>query len=91
MGTGLGTAVDVAGVLLLGAVILALATGLLLLGLALTRRMPLRFKALVIIAFGSLIAIAKPFGFSPDFALRLGGLLVLLPMLAGASIGILLQ
>ena len=91
MGTGLGTAVDVAGALLLGAVILALATGLVLLGLALARRMPLRFKALVIIAFGSLFAIAEPFGFSPDFALRLGGLLILLPMLAGASIGILRQ
>ena len=56
MGTGLGTAIDVAGVLLLGAVVLGLATLILLLVLALTRRMPLRFKALVIVAFGSLIA-----------------------------------
>ena len=91
LGTGLGTAIDMAGSLLLGAIILAVATGLIWLGLALARCMPLRFKALVIVAFASLFAIAKPFGFAPDFALRLGGLLVLLPMLAGASIGILLQ
>jgi len=91
MGTGLGSAIDVAGLLLLGAVVLGLATLILLLGLALTKHMPSRFKALVVIAFGSLIAIAKPFGFSPEFALRLGGLLVVLPMLAGASIAVLLR
>ncbi len=91
MGTGLGTAIDVAGVLLLGAVALGLATLILLLALALTRRMPLRFKALVVVAFGSLIALARPFGLSPALALRLGGPLVVLPMLAGASIGILLH
>lgn len=91
MGTGLGAVIDVAGVLFLGAVVLVLATLILLLALALTKRMPLRFKALVVVAFGSLIAIAGPFGLSPGFALRLGGLLVVLPMLAGASIGILLH
>jgi hypothetical protein len=91
MGTGLGTAIDVAGVLLLGAVVLGLATLILMLVLALTRRMPLRFKALVIVAFGSLIALAGPFDLSPGLALRLGGPLVVLPMLAGASIGMLLH
>ncbi len=91
MGTGLGTAIDVAGVLLLGAVVLGLATLILLLALALTRRMPLRFKVLMVAAFGSLIAFARPFGLAPAFALRLGGPLVVLPMLAGASIGILLH
>jgi dienelactone hydrolase len=89
MGTGLGTAVDVAGVLLLGIVVLGLATLILWFVLALTKRMALRFKALVVVAFGSLIAVAEPFGFSPGFALRLGGWLIVLPMLAGASIGIL--
>jgi hypothetical protein len=91
MGTGLGTVIDVAGSLLLGAIILSLATLILLLGLVLTKRVPLRFKALVVVALGSLLAIAKPFGFSPEFALRLGGLLILLPALAGASVGILLH
>ncbi|MCL5279323.1 MAG: hypothetical protein M1376_05405 [Planctomycetes bacterium] len=89
MGTGLGTAVDVAGLLLLGTVVLALSALILLLALALTRRVPLRFKALVLVAFGSLILIAKGFGFAPGFALRLGGWLVVLPMLAGAGLGIL--
>ncbi len=91
MGTGLGTAIDVAGVLFLGAVVLGLATLILLLALAVAKRMPLRFKALVLVAFGSLIAIAGPFGLSPGFALRLGGLFVVLPMLAGASIAVLLR
>jgi dienelactone hydrolase len=89
MGTGLGTVIDVAGVLLLAVAVLGLATLILLLALALTKRVPLRFKALAVIAFGSLIAVARPFGFSPGFALRLGGWLVVLPMLAGASLGIL--
>ena len=91
LGTGLGTLIDVTGSLLLGVILLTLATLILWLGLALTKRMPLLFKALVVIAFGSLIAIAKPFGLSPDFALRLGGPLVLLPTFAGASIAILLH
>lgn len=89
MGTGLGTAIDVAGGLFLGVVVLGLATLILWLVLALTRRMPLRFKALVVVACGSLIAVAEPFGFSPGFALRLGGWLIVLPMLIGASLGIL--
>ncbi|MCX5644392.1 MAG: hypothetical protein NTZ17_06865 [Phycisphaerae bacterium] len=91
MGTGLGAVVDVAGSLLLGAVILTLATLLVLLGLVFAKRMPLRFKALVVIAFASLFAVAGPFGLSPDFVLHLGGPLVLLPMLAGASVAILRQ
>ena len=68
-----------------------MATLVLLPGLALTRRMPLRFKALFIIAFGSLIAMAKPFGFSPGFSLRFGGPFVLLPMVAGAGGAVLLH
>ncbi len=91
MGTGLGTLVDVGGSLLLMGAILTLATLILLLGLALTKQMPLRFKALFIIAFASLIAIAQPFGLSPRFALRLGGPFILLPMLIGASIAVLLH
>ena len=91
MGTGLGTLVDVTGMLLLGALVLGLATLLLLLGLALTKRMPLRFKALVVVAFTSLLALAGPFGFSPPFALRLGGPLIVLAAMAGASVGILLH
>jgi hypothetical protein len=80
LGTGLGAVVDVAGSLLLGAIILTLATGLLLLAMVLAKRMPSRFKALVVIAFASLFALAKPLGFSPDSALRLGGPLVVLPI-----------
>jgi hypothetical protein len=91
MGTGLGAAIDLAGSLFLGAIVLGLATLILLVGFVLARCLPLRFKASVVIALGSLIAVAKPFGFSPDFALRLGGPLVLLSMLAGSSIAVLLQ
>ena len=80
LGTGLGAVVDIVGSLLLGAIILTLAALAVLLGLALSKRMPSRFKALVIVAIGSLFALAKPFGFSPDFALRLGGPLVVLPI-----------
>ncbi len=91
MGTGLGTLVDVGGSLLLMGVLLTLATLILLLGLALTQRMPLRFKALFIVAFASLIVIAQPFGLAPRFALRLGSLFILLPMLIGASSAVLLH
>ncbi len=91
IGTGLGTFVDVLGCLLLGAIVLALATLLLLLALALTRRMPLRFKALALVAFGSLMATGKLFDFDPALALRLGGLPVLLLTLAGAGVAVLLR
>ena len=79
-----------AGSLLLGMVVLGLATLVLLLGLALAGACPC-FKALAIIAFGALIAVGKPFGFSPAFAFRLGGLPILLSMLGGAGVGILLR
>jgi hypothetical protein len=91
LGTGLGMVVDVLGCLLLGAVVLTLATLLLLPALALTRRMPLRFKALALVALGSLIATGMLFDFGPGMALRLGGPPVLLLALAGAGIGVLLR
>jgi hypothetical protein len=91
LGTGLGTFVDVLGCLILGAVVLALATLLLLLVLAVTRRMPLRFKALALVAFGSLIATGTLFDFDLALTLRLGGPAVLLLTLAGAGASVLLR
>jgi hypothetical protein len=91
IGTGLGTFIDVLGCLLLGAIVLTLGTLLLLLALALTRRMPLRFKALALVAFGSLIAVGMLFDFDPPLALRLGGPPILLLTLAGAGIAVLLR
>lgn len=91
LGTGLGRFLDVTGMFLVGAIILGLATLLLWLGLTLLKRVPLRFQALVIIAFVSLFAVAGPFGFSHLTALHLGGWLILLPATVGAGVGILLQ
>jgi hypothetical protein len=91
LGTGLGVMVDVAGTSLLALVGVTLATVILVLVLAVVRRIPLLFLALVLVAFGSLLAVAGPFGFSWDFALRLGSLPVLLSMLAGAGAGMLLR
>jgi hypothetical protein len=91
IGTGLGTFIDVLGCLVLGAIVLTLTTLLLLLVLALTRRMPLRFKALALVAFISLLATGMLFDFDPPLALRLGGPPILLLTLAGAGVAVLLR
>ncbi len=62
-----------------------------LLGLALVRRIPLRFLAVAIVAFGCLLGIGEAFGFSPGFTLRLGGPPILLFATAGAGVSVLLK
>lgn len=91
MGTGLGTAIDVAGCLLVGAIAFALTSLLLMLVLAITRRMPLRFVAVLLATLGILFAMGSPFGLGPNFALRLAGPIVAFLALTGAGISILLR
>ena len=90
LGTGLGTIIDVVGALLLGIVVLALSGLLLMLALAIVKRLPLRFTAVFIIAFAYLVGVGGGFGFSPGFAIRLGGIPILLFALGGAGVSILL-
>ncbi len=91
MGTGLGTAIDMAGCLLVGAIAFVLATLLLMLILAITRRMPLRFVAVLVATFGMLLAMGNPFGLGPNFAVRLAGPVVAFLVLTGAGVSILLR
>ena len=84
--TGLGTPIDVACSLLLGTVAFIAATRLLMLVLALIRRVPLRLAAPLVALLGVLVATGKAFGFSPSLSLRLGLLPALLSALAGAAL-----
>ncbi len=91
MGTGLGTAVDAAGCLIVGVIAFALVTLLLMLILSITRRMPLRFVAVTIATVGILVALGGLFGLNPDLTIRLGGPLIVFLGSGGAAISILLR
>jgi len=87
--TGLGTIIDVAGSLLLGSAVFAAATLLLMLVLALVRRVPLRLTAVLLAVLGGLVVMGMKLGFSPSVSLRLGSLPALLFVLIGAALALL--
>ncbi len=89
--TGLGTTIDIIGSLLLGSAVFGVATLLLVLVLALIRRVPLRLTALLLAVFGGLIVTGMKLGFSPSVSLQLGSLPALLFVMAGAALTLLLR
>ncbi|MBM4025644.1 MAG: hypothetical protein FJ280_09585 [Planctomycetes bacterium] len=89
--TGLGAIADVLGGLFVGTILLVAATSVILLGLAVVRRIPLRLGALIGATMVCLIQVGQAFGFSTSLALRLGALPIVSFGLAGASLSVLLR
>jgi len=87
--TGLGTTIDAVCSLLLGAAVFTVATLLLMLVLALVRRVPLRLTAPFLVALGGLVAAGMACGLSPSVSLRLGSLPALLFAMTGAALTLL--
>ncbi|HSW01198.1 MAG TPA: hypothetical protein VLI39_13565 [Sedimentisphaerales bacterium] len=91
MGTGLGTVADVGGTLLLGFLAVALSILLVLLGLAILRRLPPRFVAVFVVVLACIVGVGGGFGYSPEFAIHLAGPPAALIALAGAGLSTLLR
>jgi hypothetical protein len=87
--TGLGTTIDVVCSLLLGTAVFTAAALLLVLVLALIRRVPLRVGALLLAVLGGLVVTGMVFGLAPSASLRLGSLPVLLSAMIGAALALL--
>ncbi len=91
MGTGLGIVVDVGGTFLLGVLTVALSILLVLLGLAILRRLPPRFVAVFVVVLACIVGVGGGFGYSPEFAIHLAGPPAALIALAGAGLSTLLR
>ena len=91
MGTGLGTAIDVGGTLALGVLAVTLSILLVLLALAILRRLPKRFVATLVVAVACIVGVGGGFGYDSEFALHLAGPPAALISLAGAGLSVLFR